>query len=1089
LVEFNDTRHSTMNDRPNTLAKLTRPNLAGVLPRDRLYKRLDQGREQTVIWVGGPPGSGKTTLVADYLDTWAPECVWYQVDPGDADVATFFYYMAGALPEVAPGDAHSPLPLFTAEYQGNLPAFTRRYFRELFARLTAPFALVFDNYQEVPSQSRLHEVLRHGLEELPVGGCVIFISRRDPPQAMARLRANQRMEVLDPDDLKLTRQESDALARLRRPDLTDADLEKLYETTRGWAAGLVLLLGRGDGQAPITDVPQDVLPQVVFDYLAGELFDDLDGASCELLLKTAWFQQFTASMAAELSGNPDSAEVLKRMTRDDYFVTALHGPNETVYQYHPLLREFLLRRANDELSARERATLQTRTAELLEGAEQIEGAVALRVAGRDWDALIRIIREHAETMLAQGRGETLEQWLEALPPKRLQNSPWMLYWMASCRVPSSPRESRRLFEQAYELFRSEDDMTGLFSAVSGAMYAILNDLDDMTLLDRWIGEALELTARMTEFPSPEVEARVTAYTFMSMVFRQPSHPEIEAWGERTAALMQGGLAPKQLAEVTLIVTAATVWTGRFHHTEIALQGMRAYLARPDIPLVMHATLHNIEAMYYSLTGAYEDCMTAVDKGIELAETAGVRLWRNRTLIFGIGGALGAGDVDKANELAEQLDQQALARRSFDSCIYHYFRGWQAMLEKDPLRAYQEVRSSLRIAREIGLPFFEVLCGLSLGQVLIACGDVHKARHTLAGIRDIGLPIQNRLLEYMSFLTFAQIALAAGRPRSGRNALRYALGLGREKGYTHALWWQPEEMAKLCAYALEEGIETDYVCSLIRQRGLVPVEPPLQVEAWPWRFRVHTLGRFEIVRDNAENLLSGRGHGRPMEVLKVAIAMGGKNASVDRITDALWPNIDRDYAHRSFNTALHRLRKLLGEDGAITLSNNQLTLSERFFWIDTWAFDHALQELRSLMRGLSVDAERVTNLTERVLDLYAGGFLPGDEDHGWAVSQRDQYRHKFVRFIHEVGHWWEERDEPDKALELYYRGLEADELAEGIYRRLMLCFRQNGRRAEAIDTYNRCCKTLEAHLAAAPSQETRDLYESLTERDPGSEPGL
>lgn len=1074
-----------MTEHPNTLAKLTRPNLGGILPRDRLYKRLDQGRERSIIWVAGPPGSGKTTLVADYLDTWAPECIWYQVDPGDTDVATFFYYMAGALPEHADAEGQPTLPLFTTEYQSNLPAFTRRYFRELFARLTPPFALVFDNYQEVPSQSRLHEVLRHGLEELPAGGCVIFISRRDPPTAMARFRANERMELLDPDDLKLTREETAALAQLRRPDLAEAELSGLYERTQGWAAGLVLMLGRGDDQAPVTDMPQDVLPQVVFDYLAGELFDDLDADTRDLLLKTAWLQPFTAAMADEFCGHPDSAAVLTQLTRNDYFVTARHGANETVYQYHPLLREFLLRRADEELSPRQRAELRARAAELLENAGQIEDAVELRVAGRDWEALIRIIRAQAETMLAQGRGETLERWLDALPGRRRQASPWMLYWLASCRIPSAPRESRRLFEQAYEMFRADEDpdWTGVLLALTGAMYAILNDLDDMTLLDRWIAEALELTNQINEFPSLDVEARVTAYTFMSMVFRQPSHPDIEAWGERTAALMQADLAPKQLAEVTLIVTAATVWTGRFHHTETALQGMRALLKRPDIPLVMHATLHNIEAMYYALTGDYEQCMAAVDQGVELAETTGVRLWRNRTLVFGIGGALGVGDLDKANELAEQLDQQALARNSFDSCIYHYFGGWQAVLQKDALRAYQSVRTSLRIAREIGLPFFELLCGLSLGHVLIACGDLPKARRTLAEIRDIGKRIQNRLLEYMSFLTFAEIALAAGRPRSGRNALRYALGLGREKGYTHALWWQPEEMAKLCAYALEEGIEVDYVCSLIRKRGLVPAEPPLQIDAWPWRFRVNTLGRFEITRDGADNLLSGRGHGRPLEVLKVAIAMGGRNASVDRITDALWPNIDRDYAHRSFNTALHRLRKLLGEDGAVILNNNQLTLSERFFWLDTWALDQALQESSQLIRGLAPDKERLVQLTDRILGLYQGSFLPGDEDHGWAVSPRDQYRQKFVRFIHEVGHWLEERDESDQALDLYYRGLEADELAEGIYRRLMLCFQQSGRCAEAIDTYNRCCRTLESQLATAPSKETRDVYQSLTEQSP------
>ena len=138
-----------MTQRAASLAKLSRPNLTGILSRDRLFSVLDEGREKSIIWVSGPPGCGKTTLVADYLDTWALDCIWYQVDQGDADIATFFHYMAKAVPDVD-DDKHKPLPTLSPQYHSNLDAFTRRYFRELFSRLTPPFALVFDNYQDLP---------------------------------------------------------------------------------------------------------------------------------------------------------------------------------------------------------------------------------------------------------------------------------------------------------------------------------------------------------------------------------------------------------------------------------------------------------------------------------------------------------------------------------------------------------------------------------------------------------------------------------------------------------------------------------------------------------------------------------------------------------------------------------------------------------------------------------------------------------------------------------------------------------------------------------------------------------------------------
>ena len=400
-----------------------------------------------------------------------------------------------------------------------------------------------------------------------------------------------------------------------------------------------------------------------------------------------------------------------------------------------------------------------------------------------------------------------------------------------------------------------------------------------------------------------------------------------------------------------------------------------------------------------------------------------------------------------------------------------------MLEDDVLLAYRELRTALRMSKEIGLPFFELLCGLSLAQVLFTSGDTVKGRRYLRQVRTLGVRIKNRWLEFTSLLTFAQIALDQDRRRSSLNALRYALSVGREKGYTHTVWWQPAAMARLCVVALEEGIEVDYVRSLVQKRNLIPDEPPLNVDGWPWRFRVYALGRFELTGTDGATLLSGRVQGRPVELLKIAIALGGRDVSVDRITDIMWPNIDRDYAHRSFNTTLHRLRKLLDEDTAITLTSNQLSLSDRFFWVDTWALDQNLEQLRQAIRRNSGD-DGIRELAEQTIALYQGAFMPADEDSAWVVSPREQLRSRFLRCINDFGHWLEQGGSHEEAIEFYYRGLEVDDVAEGIYRRLILCFEQLGRHAEAIDAYNRCCKTLKSRLNIDPAQETRDLYDAI-----------
>jgi ATP/maltotriose-dependent transcriptional regulator MalT len=58
------------------LAKLTRPRLHAAMPRDRLFRRLDELRNQACVWVCGPPGCGKTILAATYLNEAHLPGIW-----------------------------------------------------------------------------------------------------------------------------------------------------------------------------------------------------------------------------------------------------------------------------------------------------------------------------------------------------------------------------------------------------------------------------------------------------------------------------------------------------------------------------------------------------------------------------------------------------------------------------------------------------------------------------------------------------------------------------------------------------------------------------------------------------------------------------------------------------------------------------------------------------------------------------------------------------------------------------------------------------------------------------------------------------
>jgi LuxR family maltose regulon positive regulatory protein len=1066
--------------RQASLAKTTRPSLSAIVPRSRLFALLDKGRKSSVIWITGPPGSGKTTLVGSYLDSRKLNHIWYQLDSGDADVATFFYYM-GLAANGRENKEKEMLPLLAPEYQTDISAFTRRYSRDLFQHLTTPFVLILDNYDEVPLESNFHQIMPDLLSEIPPKGCVILISRREPAPSTARLRASGALEVIGWNELQLTLNETKALLKLRGLKLARATMLQLYERTQGWAAGLMLMIQQAERDRLPAAIPKESAPQVIFDFLAGELFQKLDDATRDFALKTAIFPQMTANMAAELTGNSDAATLLADGHRNNYFVNLKQAQPEPVYGYHPLFREFLLARARVEFKDAERRTLQQGAAQLLETTGQLEHAVALLADIPDWDQMAGVILQHAPSMLDQGRAQTLSQWLEELPVEVLERNPWALYWLATCRLAIAPRESRRLCEQAFQIFKSQrqQDLEGLLLACAGVMDAILYEMDDLTRLDRWIAELDSYLKQRPDFPSLQVEARVTSAMCLTLLLRQPYHPDIVNWLERAASILPTLPDLNQRMVLGLVVAVDAMWTGKFSDALAIVNAMRDVSASPTASPLVLTGLKNIESMYYMLIADGERCMAAVEEGLRVARETGVQLWSYQTLVNGIGGALGAGDLETAERLLAEAQAHPEASR-LDMCIYHYYAAWDAMLRNDTLRAFQEQKRALKLAIDVGCPHFEVLCRLALAQVLFHYGDERKILHHLREVHRIARKIPNKLLEFMCLLGYAQLALAHTRKRSGRNALRYALALGREHGFMHFVWWQPRVMARLCAYALDADVEVPYVKQLIKQRGLILETPAANVRNWPWRFSIFTFGQFKLQREGEAVGFSGKAQRKPMDLLRALIAFGGREVSEDRLTEALWPRIDADSAHRSFTTTLHRLRKLLGEDKALVVKEGRLSLDGRYCWVDSWALEETLTQIDQLLAQPwdRIDTGQLDELASGLLTLYQGPFMGSEPDRTWYLTAREQLRNRCLRSLAGIARYWEETDQCSKAIEYYQKALEADALAEGFYRHLMVCYQKLGCRAEAIETYHRCRKTLTTMLHVEPSPETQAVYEAL-----------
>ncbi|MEK6656811.1 MAG: hypothetical protein AABY58_05155 [Nitrospirota bacterium] len=983
-----------MINKQASVAKISLPRLSGIFPRKSLFKLLDKSRSRPVIWIAGPPGAGKTTLIASYLKQRRLPVLWYKIDTGDGDIASFFYYIGLAGKKLAP--RRKPLPFLTPEYFPGLPVFTLNFFRNLYKYIKHPGLLIFDNYQDVSLDAHLHEVMQYGLDEIPEGINIIILSRSDPPPAYARLTTYEKMTILNYNDLKLMPEESYGIAKLRcRKRLPMKVIQELHRRTYGWAAGLVLMLEWQKSKAIAKDAVIESTPQVMFDYFAGEVFQRLDHSSQKVLLQTAFLPAMTGKMAEDITGSDHAGRILAELSQKNYF-TMKHLNPEPVYQYHPLFREFLLTQAGQKFNSAEIAQIQHGAAAILEKAGDIEEAIALYLYVKDWSAIAPLILKNAVALLSQGRNQVLEQWIRQIPQEMMNKNPWLLYWFGACRMPFNTKEAQDYFESAFELFHEKGIAEGVFMAWAGVVESVIFGYGVFTPVDRWIELLPRLQRKNPSFSNQEIEDRASASMFVALTLRQPHHPELNKYKERARAILQHSANNRLRSFVYIYLLNYCLWTGDNISIEGMIKDIRDLSRSEDIHPLVRITSRVGECWHQMRMARHELSSKAALEGLEIAKATGIHTWDAILFVQDVHNRLSVNDLVTAKDYLLKVSSLFSKSVHQSVSIYHYATCWEAIISRDLQRAEQHGEMALEAAISLGSPFHEAMSRIGFAYALFEQGKDSIALTHLKSAFKLSIDAKSPYFQFMCLICNAYFSITRGNESDGIESLRQAMGIGREQGHLNAHFWNSSIMSMLCAKAIEHNIEVDYVRNLIRKRNLIPDELPLHLNNWPWPLKIYTLGRFEILKDDEPVQFTGKVQRKPLELLKLLIALGGNEVGLGALTDALWPDADGDAAQNSLEITLHRLRKLLGENRAVIRQEDKLTIDRRYIWVDIWALEY--------MFGLLDDAAkqgeetRQKELIEKIKKLYKGQFLSGHVEPS-CFSLREDLHNKYLRLSH------------------------------------------------------------------------------------------
>ncbi len=1049
--------------RKASLAKISRPRLFGVVPRERLFALLDDNRGRPLIWISGPPGAGKTALTASYLEDRGLPCVWYQIEPGDADPASLFHYLALAAESVAEANPVS-LPRFVPEHLLDLPSFARLFFRAFFTQLPVRLILVLDNYQEAPLDASLHEILRHAIAEVPPDSSIIAISRVESPRTFVQLAAQGAMTEIGWDRLQLTLDEVRGIAA-KRSVTDDWLLKALHQQSQGWAAGITLMLerlGHFDGRSQ--ELPTETR-ESVFNYFASLIFDQASEVSRQILLSIAFLPRVTPSIAVELSGRAEAPSLLEDLYRRRMFTDRRPGA-EPVYQFHALFLDFLRAKAKEELSAEDFSKLLRRSACALESTGEFGAAMQVWVVAKFWDDAIRLILKEANGLLNSGRRQTLVGWIQGIRRALGTDDPRLAYWLGRAQLQITPTEGIKTLEHALELFRKNDDRQGRMECLTALLGGAFLGFHSLDAMDPWIDELLVLVDATQKFNSENVELQIWGVLCTTLFHVRPWHPLLIPAYRRIEALLPHCSDPGVALASAMGALVVSGLCGDFDCGDRIAVAAET-LASQDTASPTEAAWCMAQVGWLRFVEArYEEALDSLASGCRIAESNGLRavlwqivMWRFTVEWRAIGWSV-------ANATLAQAEAIPTPRSSMAVAMLPLFQSRRALHRGQTAEAANLAVLSQHAAMRIGSHLQALIFSLYSADVLLAAGRIEDARtHLLHSHGLIDRASVYRCFYAAQVLMEARCSQLSGNRTLALTQLRESMFRAGEQNGRYYLRFCDQAMPPLFQLAFDEGIEVDTVKDLIRMFRLKP--PTDAQDNWPWPVRIFTLGRFEAQIDGKKLEFSRKLPRKTLLLLKAIVALGGREVPEQGLCDTLWGDEEGDAARNALSITVLRLRKLLGSNESVIHQGGKVSLNPEWCWVDVWVFEARLAEA-----GFD---------SQKVLALYGGAFLPEDADESWSVAARERLRGKFIHALSAQAAKMETQGQVSAALQSYLRGIEADPIVESFHQGLMRCYEQLDKRSEAFSVYRRLKHTLSVLLGVPPSDATQKLFREMLQR--------
>lgn len=1076
-----------------------------IVRRERLECQIRENLDKKLILITSQAGSGKTTLISSVLESLRAPHLWYSLDPSDKEISSFLYHFFSKIRASSPGFAKNfEKKLLSDKGQIGPPTLLASLFvNELKQHVTKETRLiiVLDNYEVVSSSPIIKPFLEYVLNKMPHSVTFILSSSQTPNVRFSKYTGKGEIYQINGSEMAFHLDEiGELFSRIYHLNFSNGDLERIYKKTEGWITGLILLvqfLKMNEG-SPIEDLLKGVngYGKAVSQYLMEHVFQNQPNHIQEFLCKTALFNDLTSDLCNLALNVKYSGKLLENSVNQNLFTFQI---NASSYRYHPLMREFLLKKLYEHYSQNEIEAFQARLGEILSPTDP-ENAAYHFISAKCFPKAAALLRSIGEKMLRKWRFRNLGELLKAIPSSLIEEDPVLLYF--SGRIAEIKGELDRAFEsyeKAFHLFKKRKEVSSEISSLNRMAVIHIRQ-------DKYKDAKDLLQNRIQCFENQRIKNDIAlklfnSYTNLSQVLiKLEEREKAVSYLQKAEHLYE--VHPDSHHQVTLTQSQALrylVEGDLVEGIELAKKGESLSLEL-NLPTKTNIFYHYL-AFGHLYLGHFSEGLNYAKRGLELARQYGIEDNITGSLFSDLGLVQNAfSNYDQAIKPLE--NSIAIFKKCQNICgsfwsnhaLYHIaLKLGDIEGAKGYLKALVHLAPLMGLPLEIGMgmidqAYFSSLKGEEGVLALIERGEGYL-RHSI-----------KRMSIFLAHLIAAKAYLNLGEEKRAEDLLLdslkliegenfYLYGIHQEKS------WLPSFLQRFISKIPQcEILLAEYQNRIIRAFETIKENGRDQEDIYRMKkgngellnLRIYSLGPFRIFIGDEEIPLSQCKSKKGITLLRYLFFARHKGpVPKDVLLELLWPEPPPAQADLNFRVTLSLLRKTLSlnHNGRSDFPNlmrkeggYQLLLGKEG-WSDVDEFNNQI--------NLAHYKEKKQNSQEALQhylnaeNLYQGDFLMENLYDDWCFIEREYLRNQYLHALNKILDYHKEQHNLSEAINYCYKILKVDPYREDISRKLMQYHSELGNRREVRSVFEFCRKNIEDNLGLAVSYETKELYRKLS----------